>query len=144
MTKIEGFFLEDLTVGQTASFAKIITESDIVSFSDVSGDTNPLHLDHDYAATTMFKGRIAHGMLTAGLISAVIGTRLPGPGCIYVSQTLAFKGPVRIDDMVTATVTVTEIMAEKSRIRLHCACTVKDKVVLDGEAVIMVPRRAAA
>lgn len=89
----------------------------------------------------MFKGRIAHGMLTAGLISAVIGTRLPGPGCVYISQTLAFKGPVRIDDEVTATVTITEIHDDRRRIKLDCACAVADKIVLEGEAIIMVPRR---
>lgn len=141
MSQIQGFFIEDLSVGQSASFAKTITEADIFAYSGVSGDTNPVHLDHDYAASTIFEGRIAHGMLTAGLISAVIGTRLPGPGAIYISQTLAFKAPVRIDDMVTATVTIAEIIEARRRIRLHCACAVQDNIVLEGEAVIMVPRR---
>ena len=141
MEKVEGMYLEDMNVGQSASFAKTITEADIVMYAGVSGDTNPLHLDSEYAETTIFKSRIAHGMLTAGLISAVIGTKLPGPGAVYMSQSLAFKAPVRIGDTVRATVTVTEINSEKARIRLACDCRVKGKTVLDGESLIMVPRR---
>jgi 3-hydroxybutyryl-CoA dehydratase len=143
MSQLTGYFLEDLSVGQSASFAKVITEADILAYSHVSGDKNPVHLDHDYASSTMFKGRIAHGMLTAGLISAVIGTKLPGPGAIYVSQSLAFKAPVRIDDHVTATVTIAEIVGERRRIRLNCDCAVDGNIVLEGEAIIMVPRRPA-
>ena len=141
MPEIQGLYLEDLSVGQSAVFAKTITEADILLYSAVSGDTNPMHLNQDFAAATMFKGRVAHGMLSAGLISAVIGTKLPGPGAIYVSQTLAFKAPVRIGDTVTATVTVTGIAPEKRRVAMACSCTVGDKTVIEGEAVVMVSRR---
>lgn len=141
MSQLNGLYLEDLTVGQSASLAKTITEADILGFADVSGDTNPVHINQEYAEGTMFKGRIAHGMLGASLISAVIGTKMPGPGSIYISQSLAFKAPVRIADTVTATVTIAEIMPERKRIRLACECTVKGSVVLDGEAIIMVSRR---
>jgi 3-hydroxybutyryl-CoA dehydratase len=142
MSKNQGLFIEDLSVGQSATITKTISESDINRFAEISGDTNPVHLDQEYAASTVFKGRIAHGMLTAGLISAVIGTRLPGPGSIYISQSLFFKGPVRIGDTVETTVTVAEIILAKKRVRLACSCAVGGKVVLDGEAVIMVPSRA--
>lgn len=141
MSQLNGLYLEDLTIGQSASFAKTITEADILGFSGVSGDTNPVHINQEYAEGTMFKGRIAHGMLAASLISAVIGTKMPGPGSIYISQSLAFKAPVRIGDTVTAKVTIVEIISERKRIRLACECTVKGAVVLDGEAVIMVSRR---
>lgn len=110
-------------------------------FAGVSGDTNPVHLDEEFAASTMFGGRIAHGMLSAGLISAVFGTRLPGPGCIYLSQSLKFKAPVKIGDTVVARVTVKELKAEKRRAVFSTVCTVGDKVVMDGEAEILVPAR---
>jgi 3-hydroxybutyryl-CoA dehydratase len=132
---------EDLSLGMEASFAKILTEADIIAFAEVTGDKNPVHLDEAYAAGTLFKGRIAHGMLTAGLISAVFGTRLPGPGAIYVSQTLNFRGPVRIGDEAIAKVKVAELVPGKRRARFECLCLVKDKVVLDGEAVLMVPAK---
>ncbi|HYE00412.1 MAG TPA: MaoC family dehydratase [Alphaproteobacteria bacterium] len=139
-----GLFLEDLAVGMSAVVARTITEADIVMFCGVSGDTNPVHINEDYASATPFKGRIAHGMLTAGLISAVLGTRLPGPGAIYLSQNLKFKAPVRIGDTVLARATVTDIVAEKKRVTLHTACYVGDTMVVDGEAVVMVPRRPNA
>jgi len=139
-----GLFFEDLAPGQSASFAKTVTDADIVLFAGVSGDTNPVHIDAEYAAGTMFKGRIAHGMLTAALVSAVLGTRLPGPGCIYLSQTLRFKAPVRIGDTVTATVEVTALDAEKKRATLRTVATVAGKPVMEGEAVVMVPARPAA
>ena len=138
---ISGYYLEDLAVGMTARMARTVTESDIVLFAGVSGDTNPVHLNELYAAKTMFGGRIAHGMLTAGLISAVFGTKLPGPGAIYVSQTLNFKAPVRIGDEVVAQVKVTELVAAKRRARFGCVCLVNGKPVLEGEAVLMVPAR---
>jgi len=137
-----GFYLEDLTVGQTASFAKTVTEADIVLFAGVSCDTNPVHLDQTFAAGTMFKGRIAHGMLSAGFISAVLGTKLPGPGAIYLSQSLRFKAPVRPGDTVLARATVTAIAPEKKRVTLATTCHVGDTVVIEGEAVVMVPSRA--
>ena len=136
-----GTYFEDLVVGQTATFSKTVTEADIVLFAGVSGDTNPVHLDAEYAAGTMFKSRIAHGMLSAGFISAVFGTKLPGPGAIYVSQSLKFKAPVRIGDTVTARVEVTELAAERKFATFKSQCLVAGKVVIDGEATLMVPSR---
>ena len=137
-----GYFLEDLSVGMSASFSKTLTDADIILFSGVSGDTNPVHLDEEYAKDTVFQGRISHGMLSAGFISAVLGTKLPGPGCIYVSQALRFKAPVRPGDTVTARVTVLELVPEKCRAILQTQCRVGDMVVIDGEATVMVPTRA--
>ncbi|MEX2201710.1 MAG: MaoC family dehydratase [Dongiaceae bacterium] len=137
-----GLYLEDLDVGMSATYAKTVSEADIVLFAGISGDSNPVHVDDDYARDTMFKGRIAHGMLTASFISAVLGTRLPGPGCIYLSQNLRFKAPVRIGDTVRAVVEVTEIDRDRARITVSTRCTVGDKTVIDGEAVLMVPRRS--
>ena len=137
---MQGYRFEDLAVGMEARYGKTITDADIVMFAGISGDTNPIHLNEDFAAPTMFKGRIAHGMLSASLISTVLGTRLPGPGAIYVSQNLTFRAPVRIGDTVTATARVTELMA-KRRVRLETFCEVADKVVIGGEAIMMVPSR---
>jgi 3-hydroxybutyryl-CoA dehydratase len=134
--------LEDIDVGMSATYAKTVSDADIVLFAGISGDSNPVHVDDDYARETMFKGRIAHGMLTASFISAVLGTRLPGPGCIYLSQNLRFKAPVRIGDTVRAVVEVTEVDRERARVTVSTRCSVGDKVVIDGEAVLMVPRRA--
>jgi len=139
---LHGHYLEDLQVGMSETYTKTVTEADIVAFAEISGDTNPVHLDEAFAAATPFKGRIAHGMLGASLISTVFGTRLPGPGSIYISQDLRFKAPVRIGDTVTARVTVTEIIAEKRRVKFACDCRVGDTVVIEGEAVMMVSRRA--
>lgn len=136
-----GHYIEELSVGMSASFAKTVTEADIVLFAGVSGDTNPVHLNAEYAAGTMFKSRIAHGMLSAGFISAVLGTKLPGPGAIYMSQSLKFKAPVRIGDTVTATAEITEVIAEKKRVVMKTVCTVAGAVVLEGEAMLMVPAR---
>lgn len=127
------------TVGTKADMARTITETDVVLFAGISGDTNPVHLNEEYAKTTRFEGRIAHGMLTAGLISAVLGTKLPGPGAIYMSQQLKFRAPVRIGDTITATVEVAEVIAEKKRVRLTTTCTnAEGTVVLDGEALMFV------
>ncbi|HEY7670515.1 MAG TPA: MaoC family dehydratase [Hyphomicrobium sp.] len=139
----KGVYFEDLSVGQEASFSNTVTEATIAAFADLSGDRNPVHLDAAYAATTMFKERIAHGMLSAAYISAVFGMKLPGPGAIYISQTLNFKAPVRIGDEVVTTVKVVELVPEKKRARFHCACTVNGKPVVEGEAVLMVPARPA-
>jgi 3-hydroxybutyryl-CoA dehydratase len=136
-----GYFIEDLTVGMQASYGKTITDADIVLFAGVSGDTNPVHLDQEFAAKTPFKARIAHGMLSASFISTVIGTKLPGPGAIYMSQNLRFKAPVKIGDTVQTTCTITEIIAEKRRIVLSTICKVGDTVVIEGDALIMVPSR---
>ena len=138
---MKGLFLEDLSVGQSSSLTKTVDEKGIEAFAEVTGDNNPVHLDEAYAATTPFKTRIAHGMLSAGYISAVIGTQLPGPGAIYIGQTLRFKRPVKIGDEVTATATITEIDTEKARVTLETVCTVGGKPVVEGEATIMVPRR---
>ena len=142
MQNQHGYFLEDLETGMTASFAKTVTDADITLFAGVSGDTNPVHLDDNFAAQTQFKQRIAHGMLSASFISAVFGTRLPGPGAIYMSQTLRFKAPVRVGDTVEARVTVREIIAEKKRVLFDTLCIVAGEVVLEGDACLMVNRRA--
>ncbi|MFM1814917.1 MAG: hypothetical protein RLZ98_1612 [Pseudomonadota bacterium] len=135
------YFFEDLEVGMEASFQKTVSEADIISFAEVSGDKNPVHLDADYAATTIFKERIAHGILTASYISAVFGMEMPGPGAIYVSQTLNFKAPVKIGDTVLAKVKVVELVPEKRRAMFETQCLIGDKVVLEGQAVLMVPAR---
>src|SRR5262245_23110840 len=136
-----GYFIEDLSTGMSATYGKTISEADIVLFAGVSGDTNPVHLDQTFAEKTPFKTRIAHGMLSAGFISTVIGTKLPGPGSIYMSQTLRFKAPVKIGDTVTATCTITEIIPDKRRAVLSTVCKVGDTVVIEAEALIMVPSR---
>ncbi len=138
------YCFEDLVPGMEASFQKTVTELDIIAYADVSGDKNPVHLDEAFAARTPFKTRIAHGMLTASYISAVFGMEMPGPGAVYVSQTLNFKAPVRIGDVVTAKVKVVELIAGKRRARFECVCLVGGKAVLEGEAVLMVPGRPAA
>ena len=138
------YCFEDLQLGMEASFARTVAESDILGFATVTGDKNPVHLDEAYAAKTMFKTRIAHGMLTASYISAVFGMELPGPGAIYVSQTLNFRGPVKIGDRVIAKVTLVELLPAKRRARFDCVCTVDGKSVLEGEAVLMVPGRPKA
>jgi 3-hydroxybutyryl-CoA dehydratase len=132
---------EDLQLGQSASIAKTITEADILLFAAVSTDTNPVHIDAEAARKSQFGERIAHGMLSAGLISAVLGTRLPGPGTIYLGQTLRFRAPVKIGATVTATAEITALDAERKRATLKTTCTVGGKVVIEGEATVMVPSR---
>ncbi|MBV7276742.1 MaoC family dehydratase [Clostridium sp. PL3] len=135
---MKGLKINELSVGQTASFSKTITESDVYLFAGVTGDINPAHLNEDYAKNTFFKGRIAHGMLSAGLISAVIGVQLPGPGAIYASQTLKFLAPVRFGDTITAAVEIQEIYPEKNRVVLKTYCTNQnDVMVTSGEAVVL-------
>lgn len=138
---LDGYFFEDLKLGMVGIFAKTVTEADVIGFAGISGDFNPVHVNEAFAKDTMFKGRIAHGMLSAAFISTVFGTRLPGPGCIYISQALRFKAPVRIGDTVTARVEITELNADKKRATFKTACSVGDTVVLDGEATLMVPAR---
>jgi 3-hydroxybutyryl-CoA dehydratase len=142
-TMSNGHMFEDLTLGQSASRQHVVTEADIVAFADVSGDHNPVHLDEAFAQTTAFKGRIAHGMLSGAYISALIASELPGPGSIYISQSLTFKRPVRLGDELTITVTISALDEAKGRATLTTAGTVGGKTVVDGEAVIMVPRRPA-
>ncbi len=143
MAELHGLYLEDLKVGMTAVYAKTITDADIVLFAGISGDINPVHLNHEFASETMFEGRIAHGMLSASFISTVIGTKLPGPGAIYLSQTLKFKAPVRAGDTVQARTTITELVPDKRRVAMRTVCSVGDKVVIEGDALVMVPTRKA-
>jgi 3-hydroxybutyryl-CoA dehydratase len=141
---MSGAFLEDLEVGQSAELTRTVQDGDLAAFAAVTGDDNPVHLDEAYAAATPFKGRIAHGMLSASYISAVLANRLPGPGTIYISQTLSFRRPVRIGDAVTATVKVSAIDAARGRVTLATEARVAGKVVVEGEAVVAPPRRPAA
>lgn len=134
-------YLDELRVGMTASTRKTITEADILLYAAVSTDTNPVHIDAEAAAAGPFGQRIAHGMLTAGLISAVLGTKLPGPGSIYMGQTLRFRAPVKIGDTVTATVEVIDINVDKKRATLKTVCSVAGKPVIEGEATVLVPVR---
>ena len=138
---MHGHYIEDLDIGMSAVFGKTVSEADIVAFAGVSGDTNPIHLHGGFAATTRFGQRIAHGMLSGSFISTVVGTKLPGPGSIYVSQTLNFTAPVSIGDTVTAVCTITDINQERRRVTLKTQCLSGETVVIDGEAVVSVPRR---
>ena len=133
--------IEDIEMGMTRHLRKVVTDRDIEMFAEVSTDRNPVHLDDAYAQETIFEGRIAHGMLTAGLISAVIGEQLPGHGTVYMGQTLKFLGPVRPGDMVHAEVEVVAIDHGKRRVQLECRCLVNDKKVLIGEATVLAPSR---
>lgn len=133
---------EDLRVGMREVLMKTVMDTDVIGFAELSGDNNPIHLCDDYAATTRFGQRIAHGLYTASLISAVLGTRLPGPGVVYRSQTLNFLGPVKIGDVVTVIVEVIELVPEGRKVRLHCEASVDGKPVLEGEAVVSVPSQA--
>ena len=139
---MSSYFIEDLSVGMEASHEKTVSEGDINSFAEVSGDFNPVHMDEDYAAATFFKSRIAHGMLSASFISTVLGTKLPGHGCIYLSQTLRFLAPVHIGDTVVALARVVSLDMTKRRAQLACFCEVGGKVVVEGEATVFVPSRA--
>lgn len=146
MNDLNGYDIEDLRVGMSATFSKTITEADIVLFAGVSGDSNAIHINEEYAATTAFKGRIAHGMLSASVISAAVANRLPGPGAIYLNQQLNFLAPVRPGDTVHATVSVREVIADRGRVVLNTTCSVKGQKVIDGEALVKVDssaRRAA-
>ena len=143
LTELHGLFFEDLKVGQTALYARTITETDIVLFAGISGDNNPVHINEEFASNTMFSGRIAHGMLTAAFISTVLGMKLPGPGAIYVSQTLRFKAPVRAGDTLNVRATVSDLVPEKRRATLSTVITVDNRVVLEGEAVVIVPLRSS-
>ena len=135
------YYFEDLVLGMEASVSKTVTMADIETFAGVSGDYNPVHMDPEFASKTIFKQVIAHGLLTASYISTVFGMKMPGPGAIYVSQTLNFKAPVKVGDEVLARVIVVDLMPAKNRARFDCFCTVRGKLVLDGEANMMVPAR---
>jgi 3-hydroxybutyryl-CoA dehydratase len=130
---------EDLAIGQSESLMRTVMERDVSLFADLSGDANPIHLCDRYAASTKFGQRIAHGMLTASLVSALLGTKLPGPGAVYLSQTLTFLAPVKIGDVVIARVEIAELVVERRRARLFCECVVDGKAVLEGEAWVALP-----
>ena len=134
-------YFEDLFVGQRETLMKAVMDDDVIAFADLSGDRNPVHLSDHFARKTRFGERIVHGLYTASLISTVIGMYLPGPGAVYLSQTLNFKGPVKIGDVINVVVEVAELTEKGRRVRLHCECLVDGKVVLDGEALVMAPSR---
>ena len=137
-----GKTIEELKIGDIGEISKTISESDIYLYAGITGDFNPAHVNEDYAKNTFFKTRIAHGMLVAGLISAVLGSKLPGPGTIYMKQELDFMAPVKIGDTVTARVEVIEINTEKKRVKLKTTCTNQEgTVVLDGQALISPPKK---
>jgi len=139
---MSGKTIHEMKIGDTASMAKTVTEYDIYQFAGVTGDFNPVHINEAYASKTFFKSRIAHGMLSAGFISAVIGMKLPGTGCIYLSQTVNFRAPVRIGDTITTTAEVADLFVDKNRVRLKTTCTNQEgAVVVDGEALILAPRK---
>ncbi len=144
MDELHGYYFEDLELGMTEIYAKTITDADIVAFAGISGDNNPIHINQEFASETRFEGRIAHGLLIASFISTVIGMKLPGPGCIYLNQTLRFQSPVIVGDTVTARVTVSNLIAEKKMAEFDTVCTVGDRVVIDGTALIKVSSRALA
>ena len=144
MNVLGGYDIEDFSLGMGATFSKTITEADIVLFAGVSGDNNALHINQEYAETTQFAGRIAHGMLTASVISAAVANKLPGPGAVYMSQSLIFRAPVRPGDTVHATVTVKEIIIARNRVVLQTTCTVAGLAVIEGEALVRVGSRKLA
>ena len=137
-----GLCFEDIRLGMEETFAKTVTVEDVDMFAAVSGDTNPVHLDEAFAASTAFGGRIAHGLLVASYVSTILGTKLPGPGSIYVSQSLSFCAPVRIGDLVVARVRVVTMCGEKFRVTFKSQCSVNGETVVDGEAVVRIPSRA--
>ena len=140
---MQGLYFDELSIGQAAEMSRVVGAADIEAFAEVSGDNNPVHLDEAYAKTTTFGERIAHGMLSAGYISALLGTRLPGPGCIYLSQSLRFRRPVKIGDLVVARVTVKTLDDSRGHVTLDTVCEVNGKTVIDGEALVIAPRRGA-
>src|SRR5688500_5356270 len=139
--ELRPLYFEDLSVGMSETLSKTVLSTDVVGFAEVTGDRNPIHLSEHFAAKTPFKTRIAHGLYTASLISAVLGTRLPGPGAVYISQPLNFRAPVKIGDTVDVSVTVAELVPERRRAGLACLCRVGDEIVLDGEAWVKVPSK---
>ncbi len=141
ITDIKQHAFEDLAVGMRETYLKTVMDSDVIGFAQLSGDHNPIHLSEHFAARTRFGGRIAHGLYTASLISAILGMRLPGPGAVYLSQTLTFHAPVRIGDVIDVSVEVVELIEKGSRARLRCEARVDAALVLEGEALVMVPRR---
>jgi 3-hydroxybutyryl-CoA dehydratase len=138
-SKPVGMAIDEICVGMSVSYSQTITDADIKSFAGISGDNNPVHMNEEYAAESRFGKRIAHGLISASFFSALFGTRIPGPGCVYVSQLLNFKRPVYIGDTVTASVTVTNIDKGKHRVFFDTVCKVKGKTVIDGKAELFIP-----
>ncbi len=136
-------YFEDLSLGMRETIRKTVENEVVIGFAELSGDHNPIHLSEHFARKTRFGGRIVHGLYTASLISAVLGMRLPGPGAVYISQTLNFLGPVKIGDVIDVSVEVAELTEKGRRVRLKCECRVGDKVVLEGEANLSVPSNPA-
>lgn len=136
---LNSYKIEEIEIGMEVSYSQTITDSDVKAFSGISGDKNPVHMDEEYASKSRYKRRIAHGMMSAGYFSALFGTKLPGEGCVYVSQSLNFKRPVYIGDTIIAIIIVKEIDIKKKRVFFNTICKVKNKVVIDGEAEIYVP-----
>ena len=139
MSIVNKLEIKDIKIGMEASYSQTITDADIKAFSGMSGDKNPIHMDDEYASKSRYKKRIAHGLISASYFSALFGTKLPGEGCLYVSQSLKFKKAVYLGDTVTATVTVTSIDLKKKRVFFRTFCKVKNKIVIDGEAELFVP-----
>ena len=138
-----GYFFEDLAIGMSADYRRVISDAEMRLFADLTGDTNPLHFDDEFAKQSLFKGRVVHGMCTAALISTVIGTRLPGPGCVYLSQSLRFTAPVRPGDEIVARAVVDRLIPERYRVEFETTCSVGDRIVLSGRALTLVPSRTA-
>lgn len=143
MSEITEACLETLEVGQSYTTVNVVSDSDVIKFSEVTGDVNPIHLDEEYGKKSMFGERIAHGMISASYISAIFGTKFPGPGSIYLSQSLKFKAPVMIGATVETTVKITDLNTRRKRVTLECVCKVGETIVLTGEAQLMVPSRLA-
>lgn len=144
MSQMQTIYFEDLRVGMRETTRNVVTKEKVAAFAEISGDHNPIHLDEAYAATTPFGGCIAHGVFTASFVSAVIATRLPGPGSIYISQTLSFRAPVMIGATVETTIEVLELIERGRRVKLKCECRVGDKVVLEGEAEVKATAKPAS
>lgn len=143
MSEMQTIYFEDLAVGMRETTRNVVTKEKVAAFAEISGDHNPIHLDEAYAATTPFGGCIAHGVFTASFVSAVIATRLPGPGSIYISQTLSFRAPVMVGATVETTIEVLELTERGRRVKLKCECRVDDKVVLTGEAEVKATAKPA-
>ncbi|HWK00678.1 MAG TPA: MaoC family dehydratase [Xanthobacteraceae bacterium] len=139
--KVHSLYFEDLRLGMRETLMRTVMDDDVLDFARLTGDDNPIHISESYASQTRFGQRIAHGLYTASLISAVLGTRLPGPGAIYRSQTLRFHAPVKIGDVVTVIVEAVELIPEGRQVKFHCEALVDGKTVLDGEALVSVPGR---
>ena len=139
-----GFYFEDLNVGMSAEVTKVISEADVRAFAELSGDMNPLHLNEDFAKHTRTGGRVIHGMVTASLLSTIVGYKLPGPGCLWMSQTLRFLHPVRIGDRVRARGSIVELVPDKQRVKMEMICQVDERNVIEGEALVWVPSMHSA